>query len=293
MVFMPASPSSPVLPPSDPVLDADGAARRPRAVQGRWARRVAATLIGVSLLLTLWSWALPFVFGFGVRQMPWWRSFFEVNHEVNLAAWWSAGLLLLGAVGFTVVGLVRRSLRADRRWGLLAWLTPSALLAAMSLDEFTQIHERAGHVWDALPFTGENPLHAFQWLILGAPVAVLVIGLLALSAVRLPRRTRALTVSGITVFFLGAIILESLPLLFGIGRSTWTYHAVTHAEELVEMIGSSLLVVAPWAHLHLRRAPGSLLVTTDGAPDAHPDPSAADVVPRPADGATGRLGDRD
>lgn len=39
----------------------------------------------------------------------------------------------------------------------------------MSLDEFTQIHERAGDVWDTLPFTGENPLHAFQWLILGAP----------------------------------------------------------------------------------------------------------------------------
>lgn len=237
-----------------------------RSVQGRWARRVALTLIGVSVLLTAWSLVLPFVFGLGVREFPWWRSFFEVNHEVNLAAWWSAGLLLLGAVGFVVVGLVRRSLRVDRGWTLLAWLTPAVLLAAMSMDEFTQIHERLGQVWDALPFTPENPLHAFQGLILGVPIAIGVVLLLALTAVRLPRRTRTLTVVGIVVFFLGAIALESVPLVFGIARTSWAYHAVTHAEELCEMIGSSLLVVAPWAHLHLRREPGCLSVSADGVP---------------------------
>ena len=257
-----------------PARPGDGA----RSVQGRWARRVAGTLIGVSVVLSAWSLAIPFLFGLGVREMPWWRSFFEVNHETNLTAWWSSGLLLLGAVGFAVVGLVRRSLRADRPLTLLAWLTPSALLAAMSLDEFSQIHERLGEVWDALPFTPENPLHAFQGLILGVPIALALIALLALTALKLPRRTRALTVSGIVVFFLGAIGLESVPLIFDIARASWAYHAVTHAEELTEMIGSSLLIVAPWAHLHLRRAPGSLLVTTDGVPEAAAGDDAAPTV---------------
>ncbi|WP_254184180.1 hypothetical protein [Micrococcus luteus] len=41
----------------------------------------------------------------------------------------------------------------------------------MSLDESTQLHEQAGRLWEALPFAGENPLPAFQWLILGAPAA--------------------------------------------------------------------------------------------------------------------------
>lgn len=253
----------------------DRAAEGGRSVQGRWARRVAFTLMGVSVVLTAWSFAIPFLLGLGVRDMPWWRSFFEVNHETNLAAWWSSGLLLLGAIGFAVVGLVRRSLRADRPLVLLAWLTPSALLAAMSLDEFTQIHERLGEVWEALPFTPENPLRAFQGLILGVPIAVAVIALLVLVALKLPRRTRALTVVGIVVFFVGAIGLEAVPLVFNIARASWVYHAVTHMEELTEMIGSSLLIVAPWAHLHLRRAPGSLLVTTDGLPAAAEHDDAA------------------
>lgn len=253
--------------------EADPAAGQP--VQGRWARRVALTLIGVSVALAAWSFAIPFLFGLGVRELPWWRQFFDVNHETNLTAWWSSGLLLLGAIGFAVVGLVRRSLRADRPLALLAWLTPSALLAAMSLDEFTQIHERLGEVWDALPFTPENPLHAFQGLILGVPIALAVIALLALTAMMLPRRTRALTVTGIVVFFVGAIGLEAVPLVFNIARASWAYHAVTHLEELTEMIGSSLLIVAPWVHLHLRRAPGSLLVTTDGLPAAAEHDDAA------------------
>jgi len=258
-------------------------------VQGRWARRAAGGLIGVSVLLATWSFALPFVFGLGPRQVPWWREVFDVNHEANLTAWWSSGLLLLGAAGFTTVGLVRRALGADRRRSLLAWLTPAALLAAMSLDESTQIHEQAGQLWEVLPFAGENPLPAFQWLILGAPAAIVVLGLLALCTVALPRRTRALTVAGGAVFFFGAIVLEAVPLVFGIGRSTLAYHVATHAEELTEMIGASVLVVAPWAHLHLRPAPGHLQVTADGVPDVGAD----DVVLGAGPGPAGRLDDCD
>lgn len=235
------------------------------AVQGQWARRVAAALILVSLVITVWSWAIPAVFGLGLRDMPWWRSFFEVNHEVNLAAWWSGVLLAVAAVGFVTVGLLRRALRADRRRALAAWLLPAGLLAVMSLDEFTQLHERAGDLWDALPFTGENPLHAFQWLALGVPAALAVVVTLVLAARSLPRRTAWLTVAGISVFFLGAIVLELVPLLFGLHRGTWLYHTVTHLEELSEMIGSSLLLIAPWGHLHLRadRARGVLDVRAD------------------------------
>lgn len=261
----------------------------PSGVQGRWSRRVAGGLVGVSLLLTAWSFALPFAFGLRPRQMPWWREVFDVSQEANLTAWWSAGLLLLGAAGFTAVGLVRRAVQADRPRALLAWLTPAAMLAAMSLDESTQIHERAGQVWDALPFTGENPLPAFQWLILGVPAAVVVLGLLALCTVALPRRTRTLAVAGGVVFFVGAIVLEAVPLLLGIERSSMAYHVVTHAEELAEMIGASVLVVAPWAHLHLRRAPGGLHVSADVVAGVGAD----DVVPGADPGPAGRLDDRD
>ena len=159
----------------------------------------------------------------------------------------------------------------------------------MSWDESTQIHEHAGQLWEALPFAGENPLPAFQWLILGAPAAIVVLGLLALCTVALPRRTRALTVAGGAVFFFGAIVLEAVPLVFGIGRSTLAYHVATHAEELTEMIGASVLVVAPWAHLHLRPAPGHLQVTADGVPDVGAD----DVVLGAGPGPAGRLDDCD
>ncbi|MFJ6846967.1 hypothetical protein [Micrococcus luteus] len=284
--------SRPPEPRPAPAPTARAAAARPATppgVQGRWARRAAGGLIGVSVLLAAWSFVLPFVFGLGPRQVPWWREVFDVNHEANLTAWWSSGLLLLGAAGFTTVGLVRRALGADRRRSLLAWLTPAALLAAMSWDESTQIHEHAGQLWEALPFAGENPLPAFQWLILGVPAAIVVLGLLALCTVALPRRTRALTVAGGAVFFFGAIVLEAVPLVFGIGRSTLAYHVATHAEELTEMIGASVLVVAPWAHLHLRPAPGHLQVTADGVPDVGAD----DVVLGAGPGPAARLDDCD
>ena len=47
------------------------------------------------------------------------------------------------------------------------------------LVQVGQIHEQAGQLWEVLPFAGENPLPAFQWLILGAPAAIVVLGLLA------------------------------------------------------------------------------------------------------------------
>ncbi|MBA9080703.1 MULTISPECIES: hypothetical protein [Micrococcus] len=55
------------------------------------------------------------------------------------------------------------------------------------------------------------------------------------------------------------------------------------------MIGASVLVVAPWAHLHLRPAPGHLQVTADGVPDVGAD----DVVLGAGPGPAGRLDDCD
>ena len=56
----------------------------------------------------------------------------------------------------------------------------------MSLDESTQLHEQAGQLWEVLPFAGENPLPAFQWLILGAPAAIVVLGPVSYTHLTLP-----------------------------------------------------------------------------------------------------------
>lgn len=71
--------SRPPEPRPAPAPTARAAAARPATppgVQGRWARRAAGGLIGVSVLLAAWSFALPFVFGLGPRQVPWWREVF-------------------------------------------------------------------------------------------------------------------------------------------------------------------------------------------------------------------------
>ena len=181
------------------------------------------------------------VFGFEVTSPL--QAFFDVSRERNLPSWWNSGLLLVAALGSAFIGVLRRRSRTDSKWGWLSWWAVAALLGLMSLDEFAGMHERLDGVWRKV--FGENPLDSFQWLALGAPLALAVILVIWLSVRVMPVVTSRTFLIGIAVFFVGAIIGEALPIIFDLDIYEVGYAVSYHVEELFEFLGASILAVAP------------------------------------------------
>jgi hypothetical protein len=158
---------------------------------------------------------------------------FDVNSETTVPAWFSSALLLAAAVSAGLVGVMVR--RAGARDGG-RWLALSGILALLSLDEASALHERLGGPADAL--LGDAAGH-FAWVVPGAGLAV-VVGVLFLGfLVRLPGRIRWHVLGAGTAFLMGAVVIEAISgaVLERHGDRA-AYLLVTAAEEGAEMAGA-------------------------------------------------------
>ncbi|WP_422117544.1 hypothetical protein [Brachybacterium sp. UNK5269] len=165
--------------------------------------------------------------------------YFDVGREYNLATWYGSGLWLLLGVVAAVIAVSRPALRAS--WWLLAVV---ALVA--SIDEYLEIHERldvpGNWIAERLPFDV-----GFTWVLIGAPIALVVVLLLARVVLSLPARARNGIVLGGALFVAGAIGVE-----FVNGRvlesAGWvvnnTYLYGTMVEELLEMSGIAIALAS-------------------------------------------------
>lgn len=252
-----------------------------RSAENDWWRPLLWTLCAVSVALVAVSAIVPVLLGVGPgHRGSLVRLFFDVADERNLPAWWNSGLLLLAAFFCAGVGQLRRRCGADGRAGWLAWWGIAALLGLMSLDEFAGFHEHLDRVWDAV--VGENPLRAYEWLMLGVPLGLAVVVFVWLCSRTLPRTTARLLMGGLLVLFTGALVLEAVPLFLDLPRNSVGFVAAYHAEELFEFIGSSMLAVAPLASLGVRRPTvgGGLEVDWVPAPRVRTDPDRQAVPMR-------------
>ncbi|GAA4883437.1 hypothetical protein [Actinomycetospora straminea] len=214
-----------------------------------WVLLVVVTLglAGLSLLLTL---AVPTP---GPQLAPW-VGYLDVDREGNVPTWWSVGLLVSAAAGHLVAGLVGRAAGAR---GAAGWLVTAAILAGMSLDDMTSIHERVGDLVRPEGAAAGDPggSFSFYWVVPGAAVALLVAVAVGLLALRLRGRPRRLLVTGLGVLFLFALGLEGVQgvvLAQGTGGRVAEVLAY-HLEELGENLGALLLLGAATSALALRR----------------------------------------
>lgn len=213
-------------------------------------RAVTLSLIALSLAVVAVSLAVPPLTGRPYDDYDGWlRHYLDVGREGNFPTWWSASLHLLAAAAFTVVGLIY--LRTTRSSGL-AWLLFALMLLAFSADEASLIHDRARHLTNLL--APENDLDdGYAWLGVGIPVALGVLLVAGLSARRLPVRPRRLLLLGTGIFLLGAVGMEivhsevSPHLEIG-----FVWVAIYHLEELLEMVGVSVILAAPLAAVRYR-----------------------------------------
>ena len=177
----------------------------------------------------------------GVVSQNWHTVFwyFDVGREYNMATWYNSGLWLVLGVLAAGIAVARPAFR--RSWWLLALV---ALFA--SVDEYLEVHERldlpGGRLAEHLPVD-----LGFTWVLLGAPIA-LVVGLALLRLVfSLPRRATLGILLGAALFLVGAIGVETLNGLILAGNDmivTNAYIYSTMGEELLEMSGVAVSLAA-------------------------------------------------
>lgn len=235
----------------------------------RWVHVVMAVAAGVAVLLVAVSLVIQKVgvtSVLGIPQQPD-THLLDVRSEQNLHTWFNVALLVIAGVGALVVSYLAR-VAGRPGW---PWWTVGLVLAAMSVDDLTALHEGLEHLGRLV--AGGSAPH-FAWLVPGSLIAVVLLGLVLWAAVRLPPASRRLLVTGFVVFLGAAIGLEFLGgvMLTGVDDIR-VYIVVSHLEELLESLGAVLMFGAPLRALYLqRREDGLQLGYLAGGPS--PQPSA-------------------
>lgn len=164
---------------------------------------------------------------------------FDVGQEANLATWYASGMWL----AFGVLAALAAVSRPAHR---LSWILLAVVAIGASFDEFIAAHERLHHHAERIGAMVGIEV-GFSWVLLGAPVALLVGLLLLRFVLSLPRRARTGILIGGVVFVAGALGVETVngQMLEAAGWvETTPYLFTTMLEELLEMSGLALALGA-------------------------------------------------
>jgi hypothetical protein len=191
------------------------------------ASRVRALLIlaagTICLLGYLREWAR---LSYGIEG----TSFFNLNREQNIGAWFSA--TLLAACAFILYVAARKARASGQKFGWF-WYVLSATFVALSIDEASSVHEM---VMLAMQSKWETSgIFTYSWVIL-ALALVPIFALLSLPFLfYIPRSTATWFIASGTIYVTGALGFEMLEgLTDGLGP---TFVLLYLAEETLEIVG--------------------------------------------------------
>ncbi|GAA4780901.1 hypothetical protein GCM10023200_12710 [Actinomycetospora chlora] len=246
-----------------------------------WALLLVPTvaLSALSLLVTL-------AFPTPGPKLEQWIGYLNVDAEGNLPTWWAVGLLAIAAVAHLLAGLAGRATGARAAVG---WLVTAAILAGMSLDDMTSIHERVGDMVKPEGAGGTDGSFSFYWVIPGAGVALAIAVVVGALARQLRGRPRWLLVGGLGVLFFFALGLEGIEgaVIASQQGSRVVQVLAYHVEELGENVGALLLIGAATSALTVRRRAGALGVRYVGAGEPveedGPEPAPVDPAALPTE----------
>ena len=210
------------------------------------ASRLLRLLLWCVAAIHLLSLGFTIVYhGFGVYDLiPYWGrivKFFYVDKEQNLPTWFSSGILFLAALLLWRTGAAAAASGGRHRWH---WRVLAGVFTVLSLDEFSQFHELGAQA-DVL----DGKASYLSWLVLAAPVVV-VLGLAYLRLLlSLPPRIRWLLLASAALYLGGAAGIEVLGAFTGRenigftpGWASMGYVLAASAEELCEMLGVTLFI---------------------------------------------------
>jgi len=205
---------------------------------------VAVALVaGAGLLVELGAWRAP-----GSAWVDGLWPVASLSAEGNVPTWFASSLLLACSVAAGTIALEHAASAPWRRhwWGI------AVALGWVSLDEVAGLHEHLGGHLDTTGFL------YFDWVIWAAPI----VGVLAVIYVpflrALPSPVRGRLVVAAVVFVTGALVME-LPLGWWTeraGTDSFGYALIDWVEETMELVGSSLALVALVGHRRVQRSGG-------------------------------------
>jgi len=181
---------------------------------------------------------------------------FSVDGEGNIPTWYSSVTLLFSSALLAVIAVSTKHSggRYFYHWGALA-----LIFFYLSVDEGVQIHEMAikpmrlilqasgllDAGWSGLLY-GWGGLLYYAWVIPGAVCTVIFAMAYVRFLMHLPPKTRWLFTMAGALYVGGAIGVESLSGQYAAqyGEERIGYHALTTAEELLEMLGVAVFVYA-------------------------------------------------
>jgi hypothetical protein len=170
---------------------------------------------------------------------------FDVELENNIPTWFSSAILLISALLFGLIAALKWSTK-DRF--ALHWTALAGLFLFMSGDETASVHEMFN--MKALPVLNIDPN---LWIVLAAPI-ILVVGVLLLRFfIHLPARTRHLMLLAMGIYIFGALVMETIAIndVFIVHYRGYNvaYSLLTLIEETMEMFGVSLLIYTLLAYI--------------------------------------------
>lgn len=167
-------------------------------------------------------------------------DYFSLTEEKNVPTWWSSLLLVACSAILALIAATKRRGPGQFKGH---WVVLSAIFCYMSIDELVEIHEWLNSLKSV---DHRHGILYYGWVI---PAGAIVI-VFALSYLRflfhLPPKTRNQVALAGVIFVGGAIGIE---LLLGVwtdvhGENNFTWALIGAVEEAMEMLGSSLFLLA-------------------------------------------------
>jgi hypothetical protein len=189
-----------------------------------------------------------------------WYAMLSLSYERNVPTWYSACVLLLCAA---VLGCIACQQRRVPGRPVFPWALLAVCFTYISLDESASFHERLN-----APMSdrfGLGGVFFYGWIIPAMGV-LLVLGLVLFKFVwQLPRLTRRRFILAGVLYVGGAMGVE-MPLGYYVHLTDkdddLIYALIDGVEESMELLGSTLFLLALLKHVKAENAPGEVISAT-------------------------------
>ncbi len=209
-------------------------------------KRVARALVAIIAILTVLSVAEQYVIHIlGREDLEEFLIAVDLDAEANIPTWYSSASLLACAV---LLGWVAARTRQQGGGFVGHWRWMSGIFVFLSIDETAQLHEHLGRLHEVWKTHG---IFYFAWVIPGAAVVLLFVLAYARFLIHLPASTRRRFLLAGIVYVTGALGVEALSgwRAETMGMNNMTHSLIATVEEVMEMTGVAIFILALLRHL--------------------------------------------